>query len=173
MVKKIVGYILYGIFKNLPLSYSKIQIGQKYLRGFATRLILPKCGKNVNIERKATFSTRCTIGDNSGIGSYSNLGVVHIGNDVMMGKYVTIITQNHKFEDIDVPINQQGYSKEKPVYIGDDVWIGDHVIILPGRKIGNHCIIGAGSVVTHDVHDFEIVGGNPAKVIKNRMKKYE
>ena len=60
---------------------------------------------------------------------------------------------------------------KEPVYIGDDVWIGARVIILPGRKIGEGVIIGAGAVVTKDVPDYAVVGGNPAKVIKFRNKE--
>jgi maltose O-acetyltransferase len=65
-------------------------------------------------------------------------------------------------------MNQQGFSQERPVVIGDDVWIGGQVIILPGVKVGSHSIIGAGSVVTKDVPQYAVVGGNPAKVIKFR-----
>ena len=68
-------------------------------------------------------------------------------------------------------MNQQGASDFHPVNIGNDVWIGARVTILPGVKIGNGAIIGAGSVVTKDVPDFAIVGGNPARVIKYRNSK--
>lgn len=54
------------------------------------------------------------------------------------------------------------------MYIGDDVWIGTNVIILPGVNVGNHCIIGAGAIVTKDIPDYAIVGGNPAKIIRMR-----
>lgn len=56
-----------------------------------------------------------------------------------------------------------------PLEIDEDVWIGARAIILPGcKKIGAHSIIGAGSVVTHDVPEYAIVGGNPAKILKMR-----
>lgn len=134
-------------------------------------MILKECGKNVNIERNATFSTKCSIGDNSGIGQNAHIGItVTIGNDVMMGSDCLILTRNHSFSDTNVPMCLQGYDDEKPVTIGDDVWIGSRVTILGGVHIGNHCIIGAGSVVTHDVNDYEIVAGNPARVIRNRVR---
>ena len=63
---------------------------------------------------------------------------------------------------------KQGSTEERPVVIGNDVWIGGRVIILPGVKIGDGAIVGAGSVVTRDVSEYDIVAGNPARVIKNR-----
>ena len=62
----------------------------------------------------------------------------------------------------------QGFSVEKPVIIGNDVWIGDRVTILPGVRIGDGCIVGAGAVVTHDIPAFAIAAGNPAKVVRYR-----
>ena len=110
------------------------------------------------------------LGDNSSIGQRSFIGVtVSIGNDVLMESECLIITRNHKFDDVTIPIRLQGFTKEEPVVIGDDVWIGSRVIILSGVHIGNHTIIGAGSVVTHDVEDYAIVAGNPARVIKRRI----
>lgn len=169
-VKKKIGWVIYELFaKKLPCSSSRINIGQKKIRAFCARLILSECGKNVNIERNATFSTKCSLGNNSGIGQNAYIGItVTIGDDVMMGSDCLILTRNHNFEDVSIPIRLQGYGEEKPVNIGNDVWIGSRVTILGGVNIGNHCIIGAGSVVVHDVKDYEIVAGNPARVIRKR-----
>lgn len=169
-IKKLIGYVLYRLFRHLPTSYSHIRIGQKALRGFAARLMLEKCGGDVNIERLAEFSTRCTIGDHSGIGVRAVIGETHIGDNVMMGDNCRILTQNHRFDDTAVPMNRQGVQDEKPVYIGNDVWIGYHVTILPGVRIGDGAIIGACSVVTHDVKAYDIVAGNPARTIRNRKE---
>ena len=67
-----------------------------------------------------------------------------------------------------LPMCEQGYQDEKPIIIGDDVWIGGHVIVLPGVHVGNGAILAAGAVVTKDVPEYAIVGGNPARVIKYR-----
>ena len=167
----IFGKILYQIGKKLPASYSKIKIGQKRFRAFAASLFLKHVGKNVNIEKNATVSPNCSIGDNSGIGINAQIGTTFIGNNVMMGPDCVIITVNHRFDDLSIPMIKQGTTPEKPVFIGDDVWIGQRVIILPGVKIGKGSIVGAGSVVTHDVPDFAIVGGAPAKIIRMRCGK--
>ena len=91
----------------------------------------------------------------------------------MMGTDVTVITRNHRFDRIDIPMMRQGFVEEKPVYIGDDVWIGDRVIILPGVHVGDGCVIAAGSVVTKDVPRYTVVGGVPAKVIRERFSEDE
>lgn len=169
-MKKYIGLILYNfIAKNLPKSNSIIKLGQKHLRYLCGKLILAKCGKNVNIEQGASFSSKVEIGDNSGIGIRASIGgKCIIGKNVMMGPDCIIYTKNHSFADLNVPMIKQGYMSENSVTIGDDVWIGGRVIILPGVTIGSHSIIGAGSVVTKDVPEYAIVAGNPAVVKKMR-----
>lgn len=167
-LSKLVGFLVLRMGHFFPASRSKIKVG-KYVRSFGAKLLLEKCGKNVNIEKNAIFCSRCTIGDCSGIGiNACIIGAVHIGSNVMMGPDCVMLTQNHAFDKIDVPMNAQGLQSEKPIYIGDDVWIGQRVIILPGVRIGKGAIIGAGSVVTKNVKDYDIVAGNPARVIRNR-----
>lgn len=170
-IKIIIGKTIYFLFaKWLPISH-KFIIGKyaKWLRGVCGKLILEKCGKNVNIEKNAVFASSVTLGDNSGIGVDATIsGAAQIGDNVMMGPHCIIYCRNHAFDRIDIPMNQQGFQVEKPVVIGNDVWIGGRVTILPGVHVGNGVIIGAGAVVTKDVPDFAIVGGNPAKVLKYR-----
>lgn len=169
-IKKIIGYIIYnGFAKHLPISNAKINIGQKYIRAFCAKLMLEKCGKKVNVQKGANFSTRISLGDHSGIGINAKIkGKCTIGSYVMMGPDCTIYTCNHNFSDLSKPMMEQGYGEEKEVVIGDDVWIGGNVTILPGVKIGSHSIIGACSVVTKDVPEYAIVAGNPAQVKKYR-----
>lgn len=139
------------------------------LSGGATKLMLPKCGDNVNIEKNATSSIRTEIGNNSGIGVNAHFyGKVIIGDNVMIAPDCVIYVRNHESSRLDIPMCKQGSTEERPVVIGNDVWIGGRVIILPGVKIGDGAIVGAGSVVTRDVSEYDIVAGNPARVIKNR-----
>ncbi len=169
-IKKIMGLLIYNLFaKNLPTSFSPVKIGQKKLRAFCGKLILEKCGKNVNIEKGAVFSSKVELGDRSGIGVDAHIGgKCIIGDDVMMGPQCIVYTWNHKFDDVTTTMRGQGFQEEKPVHIGDDVWIGGRVIILPGVHIGSHSIIGAGAVVTKDVPEWAIAAGNPAVVKKYR-----
>ena len=134
--------------------------------------MLENCGKNVNIESNATFSSKVTLEDYSGIGINAKIyGTCHIGRYVMMGTDVTIITRNHRFDRTDIPMMEQGFEEERPVYIGNDVWIGDRVLILPGVHIGDGSIIAAGAVVTKDVPPYSIVAGVPARKIRDRFEE--
>lgn len=166
----LIGKCLYHAFaKHLPRSHSLINIGQKRLRALCGKLILTKCGREVNIERGADFSSKVELGNHSGIGIDAYIsGKCIIGNDVMMGPQCIVYTSNHKFDDITVPMREQGFTEEEPVTIGNDVWIGGRVTILPGVHVGNHAIVAAGAVVTQDVPDWAIVGGVPAKILRYR-----
>lgn len=162
-----INYIGYLMCKHLPRSSSKL--GGGVLRRFFTKHIVTSAGRNINIEKGATFSRRLSIGDNSGLGVNCQLqGTVTIGSNVMMGPDVLIYTTNHEFRNKDIPMQQQGYQPERPVSIGNDVWIGARVIILPGVTIGDGCVIGAGAVVTKDVPAYSVCAGNPATVVKER-----
>lgn len=163
--------LYYLLVKNLPETNNRYFRIIRLFRYFVASRIITKCEKNVNVEKGANFGTGkdIEIGDNSGLGVNCYIrGPLKIGKDVMMGPEVIILTNSHNFDSLDIPMNLQGNSEPKQVVIGNDVWIGSRVIILPGVKVGNGAILGAGAVVTKDVEPYAIVGGNPAKVIKYR-----
>ena len=112
---------------------------------------------------------KITIGDFSGVGIDCNVGgSVTIGDHVMMGPECVLLSHNHRFDRLDIPMCQQGFSEEQPIHIGNDVWIGTRAIILPGVTVGDHSVVGAGAVVTKDVPPYAVVGGVPAKILKMR-----
>lgn len=168
--KMFLGKALYHLLgKHMPYSDSRLSCGSKKVRALCGRLMLRHCGKNVNIERGANFSSDISLGDNSGIGINSELsGGITIGNDVMMGPYCMMYTSNHGMKRTDIPMWQQESEARRPIVIGNDVWIGSRVIILPGVHVGDGSVIGAGSVVTKDVEPYSIVAGNPARLIRKR-----
>ncbi len=168
-IKRLLGWMIYAVAVHMPVSFSRLQLGQVTLRRLSGKLILDKCGRCVNIERGAQFPSTLELGDHSGVGIDARInGKVIIGNNVMMGPEVAIFARNHAFDRTDVSMDQQGFSEEKPVVIGNDVWIGARVLILPGVHVGNGAVLGAGAVVTKDVPDYAIVGGNPARILKMR-----
>ena len=166
-MKRFLGKLIYNLVgKNMPLSDGSFSFGSKKVRAFCGKLILDHCGTNVNIEKGARFDARVSLGDNSGIGVNAFISPwVTIGSDVMMGPDCVILTANHGMADLETPMWKQPSTEPRPVVIEDNVWIGTRVIILPGVRVGTGSVIGAGSVVTHDVEPFSIVGGNPARLI--------
>jgi acetyltransferase-like isoleucine patch superfamily enzyme len=98
---------------------------------------------------------------------------VHIGAYSMLANNVSIIGDDHNYDNIGLPIIFSGRQKIKKTFIGKDVWIGAHSIIKTGVKIGDGAIIAAGSVVTKDIEPFTINGGVPSKKIKPRFKNNE
>ena len=166
-------FLYYSFGRWLPASYSRGGCIWKKVRYIICRNLFNSCGKNVNVESNAFFHSGkdISIGDNSGIGINAKLeGTVEIGKNVMMGPDVIVLTRNHEFVRTDIPMLLQGHKESKPVKIGDDVWIGTRVIILPGVKIGNGVIIGAGAVLTKDVPDWAIAVGNPARIVRYRVQ---
>lgn len=172
-MKKIIAYILYYCFANyLPNSYSKIKAIAKIsnmIRALLFNILTENKSSNLTIQRKAIFSLKVKIGNNSGIGKSCIVqGPTEIGDNVMMGQEVMIYTVNHETADVKIPMCQQGFKEPAQVTIGNDVWIGSRVIILPGVKIGDHSIIGASAVVTKDIPPYAVAGGVPAAVLKMR-----
>ncbi len=127
-----------------------------------------------NFARLSCYPTKTktgtiTIEDNCYIGDFFSVLTaddVLIKRDVLFASYVTIIGENHGMDpECGLKYGLQELKGDK-VLIEDHCWIGEKVIILPGVKIGSYSIIGAGSVVTHDIPSYSLAVGNPAKVIK-------
>lgn len=168
MNKKDVWRIVYASsVKWLPRScYSNLS---KASRAFFAKRILASCGKNVNIERAATFSKEVSLGNNSDIGYKCELhGPIAIGDDVMMGPEVVMYTRNHETSSLEVPMRLQGETVPNPIKIGNDCWIGHRVLILPGVQLGDHTIVAAGAVVTKSFPPYSVIGGVPAKLLQRR-----
>lgn len=110
------------------------------------------CGKNTHVGKRVFVNSGCQFQDQGGI---------WIGDDVLVGPQTVIATLNHVQDPED-----RASMWAKPVRIGNKVWIGAHVTILPGMTIGEGAIVGAGAVVTKDVPPRVVVGGVPARVLK-------
>jgi len=116
---------------------------------------------NVSIGHHAYINKNCDF--------ITTGSTIKIGNFVMIGPNVTFVAQNHDFSDWTKPmIFSKEYQRGK-ITIGDDVWIGANATILSGVTVNRGAVIAAGAVVTKDVAEYSIVGGVPAKKIKDRL----
>lgn len=111
-------------------------------------------GYNIRLGRNAFMNFNCVFLDCASI---------EIGDNLQMGPAVQIYTATHPLE---ADLRRSGLEYARPVSIGHNVWIGGGAIILPGVTIGDRSVIGAGSVVVHDVPTAKVVAGNPARIIR-------
>ncbi|MDR6726278.1 maltose O-acetyltransferase [Paenibacillus amylolyticus] len=111
-------------------------------------------GYNIHVGNHFYTNFNCTILD---------VCEVRIGDHCLMGPDVHIYTATHPLDPIQ---RAAGPEYGKPVTIGNNVWIGGRAIINPGVNIGHNVVIASGAVVTKDVPDNVVVGGNPARIIK-------
>ena len=167
----------YVVLRYLPEGYHHSFLKPfNAARSFVCRKIFQKCGANVTVHRGAYFGSgrKLSIGANSnlGVNSFINArGGISLGENVLMGPDVMILTGMHNFRNINVPIQEQPMDYA-PVLIGNDVWLGARVVVLPGKTIGDGCVIGANSVVSKDIPAYSVAAGAPIKIIKSRMKEF-
>lgn len=138
-------------------------------------------GKNIILGENVRFDIQCSmdarggsiaIGDRTGFNQNVNInatiaGSITIGNDCLIGPNVLLRSANHNFESHSINMNQQGHTGSH-IVIGNNVWIGANAAILPGAAIGDGCIVAAGAVVNKSFPENTILGGVPAKIIKER-----
>lgn len=136
--------------KAIRKLFGKVGENPNVLTGF-------HCDNGLNIEVGDEFLANYNV-------TILDIAKVTMGNNVWIGPGTLIATVNH-------PLNPAERRKHlgiaKPVHIGNDVWIGGNATILPGVTIGNNVVVAAGAVVTKDVPDNTLVGGVPAKKIKD------
>ena len=147
-----------------------------YINGLSIKGI--RFGENCTVGRDAVLQSTgviknigegINIGSNTAIGArnfLSGQGGIKIGRDVIMGPDIRIFSENHNFLNNDIIIKNQGESR-KGVEIGNNCWIGANSTILDGVKISDNTVIAAGSVVTKSFPKGVVIGGLPAKIIKN------
>lgn len=172
ILKFICYFIYYGFAQYLPRTYELGPLGRfsSWLRWIVCRPLMASHERKFHIERRANFggggkiylSYCASLGENLRI---MGNGHVYVGKHVMIGPDVMIITSDHKI----LPEGFGGYI-DRDVVIGDYAWICARVIILKGVKIGKWAVVGAGAVVTKDVPDYAVVGGQAAKIIYFRKK---
>lgn len=136
-------------------------------------------GRNSTIEDFSTINNGVgdvLIGDRSRIGMGNTIiGPITIGNNVMFAQNIVASGLNHGYKDLSLPISRQPFTTGH-IIVEDETWIGANSVLTAGVKIGKHSVVAAGCVVVKDVPPYSVVGGNPARILKqynNETKTWE
>jgi acetyltransferase-like isoleucine patch superfamily enzyme len=179
-LRKLAVYLLFQPRKSRPrwwLKWLANPFVHKYGRGAvvrrARRDLLPfnafELGAGSILEDFTTVSNGMggiVIGTRTlvGIGSVL-IGPLRIGHNVIIAQHVVFSGLNHGYEDVLTPIRDQKCTAAE-IVVDDEVWIGANAVITAGVRIGKHAVVAGGSVVTKDVPPYAVVGGNPARLLR-------
>jgi len=144
-----------GYAKNKLIFGDRVKIGSSSIISCTSHLSM--------------YGLGLTIGNNSAVGrfcEFGSAGGITIGNDVIMGSYVSFHSQNHNFDVPERLIREQGVTS-KGIVLKNNIWVGAKVTFLDGAVVGNNCVVAAGSLVKGVFPDNVVIGGVPAKIIKN------
>lgn len=162
-----VYFNLYGLVKYLPSPVGDL-LRSRVLKLFAKRMDTRRIKDAVTI----WFPEGLTVGRNVSINEHvfiSAYGGVEIGDDCRIAHQCSILSEDHGFDRVDLPIYMQR-KRPAPVVLEGDVWLGAGVRVTAGVRIGKGCVVGAGAVVTRDLPAYSIAVGVPARVIGYRGK---
>ncbi len=162
---------------NLCYEYNRTFEDEAAKRREILDKLLPNRGENVFLQGPIFFDygENTIIGDNTFINynfTVLDSAYVRIGKNVFIGPNVSLMTANHalRYQERNLTVNEDGSINDrefaKAITIGDNCWLASNVTVIGGVKIGNGCVIGAGSVVTRDIPDNCLAVGNPCKVIR-------
>lgn len=141
-------------------SSRKIVLGNNAKIGMYSKLL--------STSHLATYGKGLVMGNNSAVGDFCHFGApggITIGNDVIMGSFVSFHSENHNFQDSSKLIREQGVNS-KGIILGNNIWVGAKVTFLDGCEVGDNSVVAAGAVVNGIFPANSVIGGVPAKVIK-------
>ncbi|MDE6182038.1 MAG: sugar O-acetyltransferase [Eubacteriales bacterium] len=154
--------------KKLTKKFNNLEPEEIEKRTEILKELFGKTGESIYIEP----NFECDYGFNIYVGEnfYANFNCVmldvaeiRIGKNCMLAPNVSLYTATHPLDPTE---RTTGLEYGKSITIGDNCWLGGNSIILPGVKLGNNVVVGAGAVVTKSFGDNVVLGGNPAKIIK-------
>lgn len=160
-----------GIFfgKNCTLENNVIIDGYSRRNvSFGNNVKIGYCSKVLVTSHLQKMGEGLVIGNNCSIGDFSFLGCaggIVIGNDVIMGQYVSFHSENHNFSNKTVLIREQGVN-HKGIELGNNIWVGAKVTFLDGAFVGDNSVVAAGAVVSGRFPSNVVIGGVPAKILK-------
>ena len=156
------GFVFFGkhVEVNARKGYGRMILGRWVHLGDSNRV---RCH-----EGSLVIGDKCVFGRENTVNAYLD---IEIGAGSIISDWVYVCDFDHVTEDIYRPIKDQGIVKS-PVRIGPDVWIGTKATVLRGTTIGNGSVLGAHSLVRGEVPPFSVMGGVPARVLKDRREIY-
>lgn len=163
--REYVGRILWALVNPLFRFSPRPLFGWRRL---LLRLFGARIGENAHVYPSAHIYLpwNLTLGNQASIGEWAliyNLGFVSIGDRATISHRAHLCAGTHDYRDPSLPLLRL------PISIGADAWVCSEAFIGPGRQVGDGAIVGAAAVVVHDVPAWQIVAGNPARVIKPRV----
>ena len=180
-LKSFLHYLLVHPYTSRPRWWARTFIIPFVIKRVKGSIIRRKARLDIIPSKKITLGKKSVIEDytiiNNGmgdifIGDYTHVtsrvklvGPVTLGNYVTIGSGAQITGLTHNYLDVTRPIAKQGVTPNRTV-VEDDVWIGGNSCINQGITIGTHSIIASGSVVTKNVPPYSVVGGNPARILR-------
>lgn len=163
-------YSLFSYFSGM--LWNVLEVLPPFLRNMIFRLIFKRFGRQSLLDYRCyvRYPWRVSIGDNVAVNRncefypsmQSDEGIITLEDNAVLGPGVVLLTASHDYTSLRLP------DISGPIMIGRHAWVGAKSIILPGVRIGEGAVIGAGSIVTKDVPAYCIAVGNPARVIKDR-----
>ena len=154
--------------RELVGLYNRTDATDQESRALLLRELFGSVGENPTVEPPI----RCDYGEGITVGDdfFANFGCVFLdvcpidfGDRCLLGPSVHVYTATHP---LDPAIRAEGREYGDPVSVGDDVWIGGQAVLNPGVSVGDRSVVASGAVVTDDVPDDVVVGGNPAEIVK-------
>lgn len=165
------------ILNNKNIVYGKsVTIGSYCeIDGYASeKIVFGDCvkigsySKLLSTSHFSKYGKGLVMGSNSAIGDFTHFGApggIEIGNDVIMGSYISFHAENHNFSDTTKLIREQGVNS-KGIKLGNNIWVGAKVTFLDGCEVGDNSVVAAGAVVIGRFENNSIIGGIPAKLLK-------
>lgn len=166
---KILNKKNFSIGKNTTIENNVVLDGfskNKIIIGYNVKI--GSYSKLLSTSHMSKYGLGMVIGNNSAFGDFTHFGApggIVIGNDVIAGSYVSFHSENHVFSDTSILIREQGVTS-KGIIIGNNVWIGAKATFLDCAKVGDNCVVAAGAVVNGQFPNNVVIGGVPAKILK-------
>ncbi len=145
------------------MGVGSIHIGRRTLIGRQVTLSVGYAPDDQHLpDRALVIGDRCVIGARSSLTAHTS---VVLGDDVWCGQDVFISDAGHGYQELEPPIGEQ-LGPHLPVSVGSGSWIGHGAVLLPGTRVGRNAVVAAGAVVRGVVEDRAVVGGSPARVLR-------